>query len=59
MKKFLFNIAGFFGMLVILTVDLSAETLLGSISTFVIIFTSLSGAAIWLYAVKKRRDLDE
>ena len=59
MKKSLLHLAGMAGLLVSLTTGLSAETVLGKISTLVLIFTSLAGAAVWIYAVKKRRELDE
>jgi len=59
MKKFFFNLLGIAGLMVVMTIDLSAGTLLSKISTMVIIFTSISGIAVWIYAMKKRKELDE
>ena len=59
MKKCFFNLLGIAGLMVLVTVDLSAGTLLSKISTMVIIFTSISGAAVWIYAMKKRKEMDE
>ena len=59
MKKCFFNLLGIAGLMVLVTIDLSAGTLLSKISTMVIIFTSISGAAVWIYAMKKRKEMDE
>ena len=59
MKKCFFNLLSIAGLMVLVSVDLSAGTLLSKISTMVIIFTSISGAAVWIYAMKKRKEMDE
>lgn len=45
--------------MMLLTIEVSAGTVLSKISTMIIIFTSISGAVIWIYALKKRKELDE
>jgi len=59
MKKCVYTMLGIFGFLVMLTAEVSGSSVLSKISTMVIIFTSISGAAIWIYALKKRKEFDE
>jgi len=59
MKKCSYTLLGITGFLLILTTEVSAASVLSKISTMVIIFTSLAGAAIWIYAIRKRREFDE
>ncbi len=59
MRRFFFTLLGIFGAMMMLTAEVSAGTVLSKISTMVIIFTSIAGGAIWIYALKKRKDLDE
>ncbi len=58
MKKMFYNLCGLFGMIVMFSTDLSARSFLSKVSSVVIIFTILSGAAIWVLAAKKRKDLE-
>jgi len=59
MKKHFFTILSIAGMMLMLTMEVSANSVLSKISTMVIIFTSIAGIAVWLYAMKKRKELDE
>ncbi len=59
MKKIFFNLISIAGLLVMLTSGVSAASVLSKISTMVIIFTSVAGAAVWAYAIKKRKEMDE
>lgn len=59
MKKCFFTMLSIFGLMLMLTVEVSASSVLSKISTMVIIFTSIAGGVIWIYALKKRKDLDE
>ncbi len=59
MKKGFFNFLSIIGLMLMLTVEASAGSVLSKISTMVIIFTSIAGGAIWIYALKKRNELDD
>ncbi len=59
MKKLFFTMLSVVGMILMFTMEVSANSVLSKISTIVIIFTSIAGVAIWLYAMKKRKELDE
>lgn len=59
MKKCFFTLLSIVGLMLMLTVEVSANSVLSKISTMVIIFTSIAGGAIWIYALKKRNELDE
>ena len=59
MKKCFFNFLSIIGLMLMLTVEVSAGSVLSKISTMVIIFTSIAGGVIWIYALKKRNELDD
>ena len=59
MKKFVLNLLSITGLLMMCTLEVNAGTVLSKISTMVIIFSFVAGAAVWIYALKKRRELDE
>jgi len=59
MKKSMLNVFSITGFLIMCTLDVPAGTVLSKISTMVIIFSSVAGAAVWIWALKKRRELDE
>ena len=59
MKKILFKLTEIAGLFIMLTIEVNAASFLSKLSTVVIIFTIIAGGGIWLYAVKKRRELDE
>ena len=58
MKKMFLSALSIFGMLIALTVEVSAASVLSKVSTLVIIFVSIAGIVVWGYALKKRKDLD-
>lgn len=59
MKRCFFTLLSIIGMMLMLTIEVSASSILSKISTMVIIFTSIAGGAIWIYALKKRNELDD
>ncbi len=59
MKKKFFSLLGIFGFMVMFTTDVSASSVLSKISTIVLVFSILAGSGMWIYAMKKRRELDE
>lgn len=59
MKKLFFKLMEIAGLFLVLTSEINAASFLSKLSTVVIIFTIIAGAAIWIYAAKKRRELDE
>lgn len=59
MKKLFFDFLSLFGMWVMLSVELQARSFLSKVSSVVIIFTVLAGAIVWIFATKKRRELEE
>ena len=59
MKRCFFTLLSIIGMMLMLTIEVSASSVLSKISTMVIIFTSIAGGAIWIYALKKRNELDD
>ncbi len=59
MRKVFLNLLSIAGFMLMMTIEISAGTLLSKISTMVIIFTSIAGAAVWVYAIKKRKEMDE
>ena len=59
MKRCFFTLLSMVGLMLLMTIEVSANSVLSKISTMVIIFTTIAGGAIWIYALKKRKELDE
>lgn len=59
MKKIIYSLLSLTGMVIAVPIELSAKSFLGKISSIVIIFSILAGGAIWIYAAKKRKELEE
>lgn len=59
MRKMFFKITEIAGIFLMLTTEINAASFLSKLSTVVIIFSIIAGAGIWLYAAKKRRELDD